>query len=150
MDNVTEGGAALEVEFASLNLKHFWKSGNFLSKSDLPTDLSKRLKKDPSAPTLTLISELAVTHGCGFVMEVVDAVKSAEASKFRDTLAEAMPCSAFSPTTICGMTWAVASNVEPMSASGFVVIVTWLALGVIPSEFDPSWGGKSKEAPLRS
>ena len=25
-----------------------------------------------------------------------------------------------------------------------------LALGVIPSEFDPSWGGKTKEAPLRS
>jgi len=148
LDNVTEAGGALEVEFAPL--KHFWKSGNFLSKSDLSTDSSKRLKKDPSAPTPTLISALAVTQGCGFVTEVVDAVKSAEASRFRNTLAEAMPFSAFSPTSICGMRWAVASNVEPMSASGSVVIVTCLALGVIPSEFDPSWGGKTKEAPLRS
>ena len=56
--------------------------------------------------------------------EVVDAVKSAEASTFTNTLAEAMPCSAFSPMSICGMRWAVASNVEPTSDSGSVVIVT--------------------------
>lgn len=92
-------------------------------KRDLPTDSSKRPKKDPSAPTPTFISVLAVTQGCGFVTEVVDAVKSAEASRFRNTLAEAM-CSALSPTSICGMRWAVASNVEPTSASGSVVIVT--------------------------
>jgi len=98
LDNVTEAGGALEVEFASL--KHFWKSGNVLSKSDLPTDASKRLKKDACAPTPTLISVLAVTHGCGSVTEVVDAVKSAEASRFRNTLVEAMPFSALSPTSI--------------------------------------------------
>lgn len=90
----------------------------------MPTDASKRLKKDPCAPTPTLISVLAVTHGCGFATEVVDAVKSAEASRFRNTLVEAMPFSALSPTSICGMRWAVASNVEAMSASGLVVIVT--------------------------
>jgi len=74
-----------------------------LSKSDLRADSSKRLKKDPCAPTPTLISALAATHGSGFVTEVMDAVKSAEASRFRNTLAEAAPCSALSPTSICGM-----------------------------------------------
>ena len=66
---------------------------------------------------------LAVTHGCGFAIEVVDAVKSAEASRFRNTLVEAMS-SALSPTLICGMRCAVASNVDATSANGLVVIVT--------------------------
>jgi hypothetical protein len=147
-------------------------------KSDVPADLSKRPKKDASAPTPTLISELAVTHGCGLSMSVMVAVKSAEASTFRKTVEEAMPCSALSPTSICGIRWAVASNVAPTSDSGPGVIVTSvlrifsgidrggkergddrehkeiqgsrLLLGLISTPFDPSWCGKTKEAPLRS
>ena len=88
------------------------------------TDSSKRLEKDPSAPTSTLISVLALTHSCGFATEVVDAVKSVEASRSTNTLAEAMPPSALSPMSICGMRWAVASNVEAISVNELVVIVT--------------------------
>lgn len=114
-----------------------WKSGNFLSKSDLPTDASKRLKKDPCAPTPTLRSALAVTHGCGFAMEVVDTVKSVEASRFRNTLVEAMPPSADSPTSTCGMRWPVASNVAPIS--GLEEIVT----SVMGFQVGLVWAGRS-------
>jgi hypothetical protein len=93
-----------------------------LLKSDVPTDELKRPKKEPCAPTPTLISVLALTHGCGLAMLAVDTVKSAEASRFRNTLVEAMPSSADSPMSSCGMRWAVASNVAPIS--GVVEIVT--------------------------
>lgn len=88
----------------------------------MPTDALKRSKKEPCAPTPTLRSVLALTHGCALAMEVVDTVKSVEASRFRNTLVEAMPASASSPMSTCGMRWPVASNLAP--TSGLVEIVT--------------------------
>ena len=88
----------------------------------MPTDALKRSKKEPCAPTPTLRSVLALTHGCALAMEVVDTVKSVEASRFRNTSVEAMPSSASKPISICGMRWPVASNVAP--TSGLVEIVT--------------------------
>lgn len=88
----------------------------------MPTDASNRSKKDPCAPTPTLRSELALTHGCAIAAVVVDTVKSAEASRFKNTLVKAMPPSADSPMSTCGMRWPVASNVAPMS--GLAEIVT--------------------------
>ena len=49
-------------------------------------------------------------------------MKSAEASRFRNTVAEAMPPNADSPMLSCGMRWPVASSVAP--TSGVVEIVT--------------------------
>lgn len=70
-------------------------------KSDAPTDESNMPKKDPCAPTPTLIPVFAPMHICGLV--VSDTVRSAEASRFRNMLADAMPPNPLRPTSSCGM-----------------------------------------------
>jgi hypothetical protein len=86
--------------------------------TDSPVDELWRLKKDPCAPTLTLISALAAKHGCcfaDFAEEAMDPWRPSEASKSRNTLALAEP-STLIPRNICGMRWVDASSVEPLLA----------------------------------
>jgi hypothetical protein len=98
-----------------------WKSGNSLLKSDVLVDGSKRSKKELFAPTPTLRSVVAVTHDCVLVVLAVDTLKVAEASRFRNKLAETMPPSADSPTSSSGMRWPVAPNFAPLSEEGEIV-----------------------------
>ena len=92
-----------------------------MSKSDAPSDALKMLKKDPFAPTLALRFVLALTH-CWVLVVALYKLKSAEASRFRNTLVETMPPSADSPISTSGMTWPVASN--GAHVSGLAEIVT--------------------------
>jgi hypothetical protein len=92
-----------------------WSSGKFALKSDLRTEASNTLKKDPCAPTPTSRVVFAFAHACASLAVDVATLKSAEASRFTNTLVEATPPSADSPTSSCGMRWPVAVNVAPTS-----------------------------------
>ena len=94
----------------------------FLSKSDCPVELLKMSRKEPCAPTSTLISAFPDKHGCGFLVEETFPWRPSEASKFRYTLAEVVLSSAFSPRFTCGMRWAVAPSVA--LTSGLALNVT--------------------------
>ena len=77
----------------------------FLSKCEFPVHASKRPKTDPCAPMATLISVFPDRHGCGFAAEETEPCpqrRQSEASKSRDTLAEAAPTGAFSPKAYLG------------------------------------------------
>ena len=91
------------------------RSGKVFLKSESVTDASNRLKKEACAPTPTLSAVSAFAHACAPLVVVVPMVKSTEASRFRNTVVEAAPPSADSPTSTCGMRWPVASSVTPMS-----------------------------------
>jgi hypothetical protein len=98
-------------------------------------DASKRPKKDPCAPTPTLISAFPDRHGCGFAAET-DPWRPSEASRSRDTLAEAAPSSAFIPRLTCGMRWADAQSVAP--TFGLALNVTSVNEGIQVSSINIS------------
>ena len=72
-------------------------SGKDSLKSVSRTDASNRLKKDASAPTPTLRFVPALAHACVISAVDVAIVKSAEASRFTNTVEETMPPKADSP-----------------------------------------------------
>jgi hypothetical protein len=85
-------------------------SGKLRLKSDTPTDAPKGLKKKLWAPTSTFSAVLAVTHDSTLVITA----KSAEASRFRNTLVDTIPPSTTNAISNCGMRWSVASNEAPV------------------------------------
>ena len=96
-------------------------NGKLFLKSESRTDASNISKKDACAPTPTSSVVLALAHACASFAVDVAMVKSAEASRFRNTLLLIM-LKAVNPTSTCGMRWPVASNVRP--TSGLVETVT--------------------------
>ena len=92
-----------------------------MSKSDMPADALKMSKKDPFALTLAFRFVLALTHCCLLVVALYK-LKSAEASRFKNTLVETVPPSADSPMSTSGMRWLVALN--GAHVSGLAEIVT--------------------------
>lgn len=96
--------------------------GKVLSKIVLPVDALKRSKKPACAPMFTANSVSASTQACtppvllpSQLSSFADTFRPIEASRFRNTVEDAIPPNADRPMSTCGMRWPVTLTDAPAS-----------------------------------